>query len=390
MRTCSALIVCALLFCAPRLLAEAVEDAEGLKAEATDILRKNATKPVSPNEFAMAVYRLEKAQSILEAGGQTGNDLAQEVNSALFWARRCSNIHVMKELDKIHAENPPLKLASQEKKKKAKADGEGPPGIDLQEDAKEAFLAAETFAKSHAGDDYMVSLRYFQMAAEYPGTDYAIKAMALARDAQIRFAIKTGSVKEEMPDSPEIAPVKEADALVADGKYEESFELYKRSFRIKDSALAHRHLGLAFFCRAQQMKDKVNADYEALVPEYKEAWQGAWMRIGKSKEKVFNDGNPRWVAAKNKQERLKVDAKNAMMRYLYAQWEFETVLKLSPNRRDFDAAAYVGISLSARPEMKPQARDYLQKFVKEYEPENETQRMIFEYAKMECDRVSQK
>ncbi|MFH0937782.1 MAG: hypothetical protein V1899_00625 [Planctomycetota bacterium] len=390
MRIYKLAMLCGLLLCV-RLWADAIEDVEQLRDEATAVLRQNAIKPVSPYEFAMVVYRLEKAQSILEAAGETQNALAQEINSALFWARRSSNVHVIRELTKIRAENPPLKLTSQEKKRRNKvvADGEAPLEIDIQEDAKEAFRIAQEFAQSHSGDDYMISLRYFQMANEYSGTDYAMKAMALARDAQIRFAVKTGSVKDAIPDTPEMQPVKEADALVEAGKIEQAFELYKKSFKIKDTQVAHRHAGQAYFRRAQQMKDDVNTTFEAFVPEYQAAYKNAWVKLGRGNSApFFNENNPAWQSAIKKYQNLIKTSNDAMMRYLYAQWEFERVLKMAPDGRDFDAAAYVGLCYSARPDIKPKARDYLKKFIKDYEPQNEIERMIFEFCKTEFERVS--
>jgi hypothetical protein len=369
---------------------ERVGDAEELKNEATAIIKAHSTKPVSPKEYAMAVYRLEKAQSLLEAAGDANSALAQEVNSSLFWARRCSNVHIIKELDKIHAENPPLKLASKDPaKKKEKAEG-APDEIDTQADARNAFNAAQEFAKLKANDDYAVSLRYFQMANEHPGTDYAMKAMSLSRDHLMKHTMKSGSAKEEIPDTDEMKPLKAADALVEQGKIEQSFDLYKESIKLKDTVIAHRKLGLAYFQRAQQMKDDINPRFEALNVEYKEAYAASWVQIGhgKSSPKQFNPNNPKWVAVKKKHQDLIGEANQAMVRYLYAQWEFEKILKMSPNNRDFDAAAFTGIALSARPDMKGRAQQYLKKFLSDYEPTNDLERLVYEYCKTESDRVS--
>src|SRR5262245_12250997 len=97
-----------------RAFCEVEDDVEELKKEATATLKANSVKTVPFADYAMAIYRLEKAQSLLEEAKDTSSGLAQEVNSALFWARRCSNVNIMKELDKIHAASPPLKLASQD------------------------------------------------------------------------------------------------------------------------------------------------------------------------------------------------------------------------------------------------------------------------------------
>jgi len=370
-----------------RLWADATDDAEQLKAEATQTLKANAAKTVPPQDYAMAIYRLEKAQSVLLEAGQTNTSLAQEVNSALFWARRCSNVFIVKELEKIHASNPPLKLASETKRKAAKALGQGE--IDLQEEAKAAFLEAQEFAKAHKNDDYMVGLRYFQMAAEHPGTDYALKAMTLAAEAQMRFAINSGTVKEEIPDTPEMKPVQQAEALVADGKLEAAFELYKASIKLKDTLLAHRKFGHAFFRRAQQMKDELNADFEAFAPQYKAAYDSSFIQEGhgKTAQKRFNPESPGLAAANTKYKELLKRANDALVRYMYAQWEFEKVLKLAPGGKDFDAAAYQAMSVSARPDSKYKAQEALRKFLKDYQPANETERLIYEFCKTELERL---
>src|SRR3569623_390193 len=111
-----AVLVCLGILVAPVALADGQDDAEQLKEEAKEVIRANSNKSVPPKDYAMAIYRLEKAQSILEAAHDSNSALAQEVNTQLFWARRCSNVNIIKELDKIHAENPPLKLASQDPK----------------------------------------------------------------------------------------------------------------------------------------------------------------------------------------------------------------------------------------------------------------------------------
>lgn len=366
--------------------ADPLEDADQLRKEATETLKANAKQTVPPQDYAMAVYRLEKAQSILQEAGEAKGALPQEVNAALFWARRCSNVHIMKELDKIHASNPPLKLAS-ESKRQARKLGQGE--IDIQEEAKAAFEEAQEFAKAHKRDDYMVALRYFQMANEHPGTDYAMKAMSLAAEAQMRFAINTGVMKEELPDTPEMKPVKEGDALAAKGELEKAFELYKASIKMKDTLIAHRRLGHAYFLRAQQMKDGVNTKFEEFAPKYKEAYEAAWYMVGHgpTAQKGFNANHPAWLAARQRHAALLKEASDAMLRYMYGQWEFEKVLKMASGNKDFDAAAYTALSLTARLDNRIKALDTMRKFLKDYEPSSETERFVYEFCKTEMERA---
>ena len=373
------------------------DDAAQLRDESTAILKKNSAGGVPPAEYAMAIYRLEKAQSMLEAAKDTDCPLAQEVNSALFWARKCSNVNILKELDKIHAANPALKLASAEPKPKkpAQATVEGianpeMPELNLQADAKAAFEQAQQFASEHIGDDYVISMRWFQMVNEFPGTDYSLKAVQLARDAQMRYAAKQGGApKETLGDGPEAKGLAEGDTFCQQGKFEEAIAAYKQSLKLKETAAGHRKLGHAYYQRAQQRKDEVNKELEEFVPKFKEAYDSSWYMEGSSKSshKKFNALSPQWLAAKRRHGEIMAEAEHVWTIYVYGQWEFEKVLKLSPNNRDFDAAAYEGISLSVRGEDQGKAKAYLTKFLKEYEPTNDMERFVYEYAKTELDRL---
>jgi hypothetical protein len=360
-------------------------------------MKQNATKTVAPSEYAMAVYRLEKAQAILEQAHDTECPLAQEVNSALFWARKCSNVIIMKELDKIHASNPQLKLASQEKPKEtakkaaAVAEGDAPPEIDTQAEAKSAFDKVQEFAKNHDGDDYVIAMRYFQFVNEYPGTDYSLKAVSLAHEAQVRFAAKNGAApKEELGPGPEAKPLAEGDKFVEEKKFDLAIARYKESLKIKDTLVAHRKLGHAYYQQAQQSKDEINKEFEAFLPQYKAAYDASWYREGSSRNnpRKFNPLTPIWLAAKKRHTEILNDVAHVWTIYVYGQWEFEKVLKIAPDHKDFDAAAYEGITLSARAEDKGKAVAHLTKFLKEYEPANEIEKFVYEYCKTELDRIT--
>ena len=374
------------------------EDAAQLRDEATATLKKNSVSTVPPADYAMAIYRLEKAQAILEAAHDTDCPLAQEVNSSLFWARRCSNVHIISEVEKIHAANPALKLASTDPKPKkaaqATAEGDSLPEIDAQAEAKAAFESAQKFATEHAGDDWMIAMRWFQMVNEFPGTDYSLKAVQLARDAQMRFAARQGAApKETLADGAETKPLLEGDKLCEQGNFEKAIAAYKESIKLKDTIAAHRKLGHAFYQRAQQRKDEVNKELDAFLPQYKEAWTSSWYFEGssggsRSNPKKFNPLTPQWQAAKQRRGEIQNDAEHVWSIYVYGQWEFEKVLKVAPNNKDFDAAAYEGITLSARIEDKNKAQTYLKKFLKDYEPANDIERFIYEYCKTELERIS--
>jgi hypothetical protein len=383
---------CSVAFC------DLEDDVRDLRDQATATLKANSVKTVPFADYAMAIYKLEKAQSLLEDAKDNASNLAQEINSALFWARRCSNVNILKELDKIHASSPPLKLASQDKPKNAATPKkEIAPDeieeIDAQKDAKAAFAAAQEFAKAHADDDYMIAMRYFEMVNKFPGTDYSLKAVTLAREAQIRFAAKNGAVapkdtkEQQAVDGPELKPLQEGDKLVEAGKFQQATESYKASLRLKDTVLAHRKLGHAFYQYAQQRKDQINKEFEDFLPQYKAAYDASWEKVGQH-GKQFNPLSPVWQAAKRKHSDIMREADQVGSIYVSGQWEFEAILKKAPDHKDFDAAAYLGISLSARSENKINAQTYLKKFLKDYEPVDDIERFIYEYCKTELDRIS--
>src|SRR6185503_335187 len=102
---------------------------------------------------------------------------------------------------------------------------------------KKMYEDAQQYATQHASDDYAVSLRWFKAADELAGTEYAVKALAFAREAQERFAKKQGTIKEEkLDDTPAMALVKEGDALFTKGKLDEAIAVYQKSLQ-KDQTL---------------------------------------------------------------------------------------------------------------------------------------------------------
>ncbi len=395
--------VVALLALWPALLwAGPTDEAQQLADEAMQILKENAARNATPEQYASAIFKLEKAQALIEKSSQAESPQAQEVNTALFWARRFSNTEVIAALDKLRggASMPPPPKPSVPKKspppekdkEKEKDKVEGFKELTSQPEAKAAFEAAEKYAQTKAGDPYAVALRWFYVASQYSGTEYAIRALQLARAAQEQHVSKlapSGTAEGELPDTPEMSLVKEADGLAKGGKFELAIEAYKKSIRVKDNIPAQRRLGHVYFKRAQQLKDEVMPKLEALQPVYQRAWQGAWQTrtLGGMAIKEFNEQYPPWMDAKRKYDDLKKQANNAMMQYLYAQWAFETVLKLSPENRDLDAAAHAAISLSVRNDAKYRARQLLEKVLKDYFPGNDVERAVYEFCRTELERL---
>jgi tetratricopeptide (TPR) repeat protein len=261
-----------------------------------------------------------------------------------------------------------------------------------QNEAKKAFAAAEESVKKHADDDYAAALIWFKMANDYPGTDYAMKALNLARDAQARFASKLSEKKpEELPDTPEMAPVKKGDELAAKGDLEQAIEQYKNSLKQKSNILVHRKLGHAYFACAEKMKVDLIPKFEKLEPQYRKAYDGAWVwqyGLGGARMRVFNDNYAPWIEARRQYQALARQIQDAKNYYLYGQWEFERVVKLAPAGKDLDAAAHAALCLSARGDSQPRARDDLKRVIKDYVPADQTEMTVYEYCKTELARIS--
>jgi tetratricopeptide (TPR) repeat protein len=375
------------------VFADAQSDAQKLKDEALDVLKANSARQASVEQYAGCIFKLEQAQAILEKAGDTNSALVQEVSSSLFWARRFSNIQVLAALDKLHGgkATPPPPPKKVEPPKSADNPDEPPP---LLAEAKKAFTAAQGYADAHKSDDYAVALRWFQMAAENPGTDYALKALELARAAQSRFAAKTktGVPEEALPDTPEMKLVKEGDALAEEGKYEESVALYLASLKAKDSLVAHRRLGHAYYMRAQHLKDELLPKFEAAEAERRAAFKEAYITVrmlGGSTRRRFNPNYPPLVEAQRQEAELGRQAQVSISYYDKAQDEFKAVLRLAPGQKDLDAAGHQALCLTVKGDMNARARGkmMLLAFLADYTPANDLERSLYEFCKTELDRL---
>ena len=369
-------------------------DAATLKEEALQILKENSKKSVAPEEYASCLLKLEKAMSILDKAGDTDSPLAQEVSSSLFWARKFSNSQVIKALEKLKAsDGTPLassKVQTPLSKSVTKPNDPAsiePPELIAARAAQKAFDAAETFVNSHKDDDYAVSLRWFQMANQYPGTDSGLKALERARQAQLRFAAKNGAAaKEEMPDTPEMELVKSGDELAAAQKFEASFDLYKKSLKMKESIIAHRRFANASFKRAQQINDEVKPKFEAHYAKYAQAYQGAWRTTSFGRR--FEPDDAGLKAWQRQLADLKKESDVAQRYYQQAEQENKAILRMSPEQKDFEAAGYLGLCQSVRPFFKGTGRQTLMEFVKSYTPENDAERSLYEFCKTEIERLT--
>jgi len=371
--------------------ADPAEDAKSLKDEALQILKANATKEATPEEYANCIFKLERAQTLLETAGDDSSALAQEVGSSLFWARRFSNVKVLAALDVLKgqqpaAATPPKKAAPKVVAPPAKAaEGETPEMLRSRL-AEAAFAAAQTFVGEHGKDDYAVALAWFKMASEHPGTDPALKALELARAAQLRFAGKKEVVEEVLPDTPEMALVKQGDEMAKQKKYEASFTLFEQSIKLKESLIAYRHMANAHFQRAQQIRDELKPKWTKNRADYQTAYQNSWVK-NNAGQRFYNPDSAAMGAWKRETAGLQKESDVANKNFEDAERAFAKVIKLAPESKDFEAAGYMGLCIGVRPFFRMKGVTTLESFIKDYAPANDVQRSLYEFCKSEIDRL---
>ena len=72
--------------------ADPQSEARALKEESLKILKATANRDATPDEMATCIFNLEKAAGILETAQDSNSDLATEINSELYWARKRSTL----------------------------------------------------------------------------------------------------------------------------------------------------------------------------------------------------------------------------------------------------------------------------------------------------------
>jgi hypothetical protein len=368
-------------------------DSQKLKDEAMVTLRANANGKVTSEEYAECIVKLEKAQAILEGAKDTDSVLAQEVNAALFWARRFSNLEIAKAVEKLHGGAGFAHQPAAKPTEPAQKAADSIPEAKQLAEAKSAYDAAEKFAQARKGDDYAIAMRWFEMANTYSGTEYALKAVQLGREAQERATKPAEAAKPADPraeNTPEMELVRKADELAGKGQFEQAIASYKASIKIKDTTTAESSLAHVYFRRAEQMSDELGPQFKKLEPVYQQAYKNAWQRRAVAGQSMtfFNENDAGWVDAQRRYQDLQRKLDEATRTYINAGACFEAVLKLSSDKRDFDAAGYCGICLARRADSRFRASDTLRKFLKDYPPADDSQRFLYEFCKSEMERLA--
>lgn len=388
-------------------LGATTEDARTLKNDAIKLLQAGSNAETDPKACAEAVAKLQNAQQILEGLNQNQTALAQEVNAALFWAKKFTVIQMAPRVSASKKDaGPSAPVVAQEPVKKpaekeatSAAPAEGTLGTMSAANARVKFEAAALFAKEHPEDDFVLALRWFQAADELAGTEYAAKALTLAREAQERNLAKQTVAqnvkKDELPDTPGNRLLKEADELAASGKYTESFPVYTRAMALSPSTSARRKYGMAYFKYAQQLKDKLAPEMEAAEEAYARARQDARDQGGApggrfGRRRPGSADSPALTEAKRKLEALKGRIAEADGYYDKAWEQFKKAIDASPGRRNLDAAASAALCLSLKFNLavKDAAILALEEVLNEYKPGNDVERTLYEFCRSEHARLT--
>lgn len=378
------------LLAASSVRAESAGDPRQMKDEAVKILQQGSGMTVPPELYAEAVVKLEKALDILEGQASPDEKLLQECTTALFWARKFTTMDIINAIQRKQGAAPtPVKHDPPKPvQKKPENQEEAPSPL---QDAKRLFSEGEMYARSNSSDDYAVALRWFQVADQTAGTDYSLKALAHAREAQERFASRQQPAENKTP-APALPEQAQAAKRQADGgDYDAAIKTCLEALKAKKDIETQRQLAHAYFGRAQQIKERLLPQFEAAEQEYREAYRGAWQeyRTTRGTFKRLNKNHPPLLEVQRKAAGLQVQAKEAFKFYDDAGYAFKAVLDMAPGGKDFDAAAHACLCLSVKGEINTRfaAQNKLYAFINAYTPANDVERTLYAYCKSEWERL---
>jgi tetratricopeptide (TPR) repeat protein len=354
------LLLAGLFLMAARAGAATPDDARQLHNEARDILRASSGAVSDPKVYAEAVRKLEKAQTLMEeaakAGG--GNDqLEQEISAALFWARRFANTQVAKELEKGGGGQV------------ATPKHEAPPKTPDPAAAEAAFRKADEFESAHKNDDFSAALRWFQFATEHSGTDWSVRGLQRAREAQARHQALTA--KNDAQKSEEAKLLADGDALLNAKKFEEALAKYEEAKKLKDSAAASQRIGHAQAGIGHKCRDEYAAKYMPVLGQYNEA---------------VKKGDRAAVAALTQKAQevvgqLKPLEQKALKSYDLAQAAFQHGLDLSGNFNLVCEAQIAILCFDRGKSSRSDCAKRLASLLPKYHPANDEERIVFEFSK---------
>lgn len=361
-----------------------LSEARRLKTEADGLIQRAGSG--EPALYADALRKLYRAMDILEVEEKKNpaavERLMEEVSAATFWARKFMPLNV-------HAPQPnapgPGKSAAPPPAKATPAKTPSPPPKKQKAPPKNTIAAAEAeyrraekFAAAHKDDPYAVALRWFQMASEHAGNDWALKALAHARDAQARYRAR----KQQKADAgkptgktltPEERSAAEAERLLSTGKYKAAQDKFLQLLQNKNTAALRRRLGHAYYKQGL-----------ALRAEYSRKYLAPYKAFCKARNR-----RARYVALQRLravQRSLNPLANRCLVCFGKMREAFSTALRLSGGK-DLESAAHIALSYTIDPRTQGKARRLLADFLSEYKPTNDEERTLYSYCETELARM---
>ena len=351
-------------FLAAPAWASPIDDATTLYEEAQAALKKMNGVAADPKAYAEVVRKLEKAQSLLEEAEKTDAAgvarMEQSVSSALFWARKFTNVYVMNELDKSKGAKlpepkaPPPKTA--EKAPEANA-------------AEAEFKKAEEYEKAHQGNDYAIALRWFQYSDQFSGTELSLRANARACDAQARYRAAEGAKLAATQTLSEDAKLITAgNEFFAQKDFEVALVKFEQAKKIANTVAVEQRIGQAWLQAGYKIRDEYAAQYLPLMNRFNDA-------------RRRNDRNA-MAGLVNEERALDPLASKALKDYDNAQLAFQHGLDLAKGK-NLICEAHIGIIHFARGASgsKTSARTVLSAVLNKYVPGNDEERTVFEFAR---------
>lgn len=379
---------------AGRAHASAVEDAQALQKEANQLLRQASQGETDAKVYAQAVFKLQKAEQLLEkaGGGAAVEQMQSEIAAAIFWARRFANINVIHELEKgdtgggTTPATPPAsgKPDDQPKEPEPAKPPETPAPPPPPEPAKPAdtkpvdeksaeaaYKSAEAFEGAHKDDDHLVAMRWFQVAEGFPGSEWSLRALAKAREAQAR--VKTKLDAEKMASmSPDEKLIAEGDVFLNQKKYLEALRKYQDSQNLKNTTLAARRIGDTYLQVGFNLRDDFTPKYLELMRRFNEARSRGQSAVA----------NGYAQQARNLNATL---GKDVLHNYNQAMKSYEKGLSIAAGS-DVICELQIGI-LNYWMKRPGPAKSTITRALEKYQPQNDEERTVMESARTLLPRI---
>jgi tetratricopeptide (TPR) repeat protein len=392
-------VVCAifLMLSTSPVLADPVTEAKNLKAEAQQILRSASGGAADPKVYAKAVVMLERAEALLEEAAKSHpksvEGVQEEVTAALFWARRFANVNVIQALrskesgsrlsktnpssgepEETDARKPGPEKPVQTKKPEPKPPVAPPPPrhpvkpaapkkLATESEAEVAYKKAMAFEKAHSDDHYAVALRWFQMADQFSGTLWSMKALTHARTAQRLF--RAAKKNAELAKSEDGKLIVQGNALLDKKQFLKALRKFEAAKKIKPTVLAERSIGYTYLKVGYKKRDEYKSKYLPLMKRYQQA-----RRMG----------NRTQMAILSRQAKaLRPLERDVIHCYTQAKKAFSRGIRLADGK-DLECEAQMGI-IHYWMKKRPLAKICLRRVINRYTPQSDEERAVYEYSK---------